>query len=183
LFDGHEGPESLSVAYDDPDHYPAVLLSTLLGGMSSRLFQEIREKRGLVYSIFSFAAPFKDGGLFGIYAGTGEREASELMPVVPAELGKVQNHITEPELSRAGAQLKASLLMSQESSSKYRGRLPFGILKCAVCRANLLPHAVADPLISDEKHGPPRARLKHRTGRGNADAAHPARRLARAFSA
>ncbi len=106
-----------SVGYSDADYYPTVLLSTLLGGgMSSRLFQEIREKRGLVYSIYSFAAPFKDGGLFGIYAGTGESEAAELMPVVLAELGKVQAAITEPELNRARAQLKASLLMSQEST-------------------------------------------------------------------
>ncbi|MDP9095724.1 MAG: insulinase family protein, partial [Pseudomonadota bacterium] len=67
-----------SVGYADPDYYPALLLSTLLGGgMSSRLFQEIREKRGLVYSIYSFNAPFIDGGLFGIYAGTGETEAKE----------------------------------------------------------------------------------------------------------
>ena len=64
------------------DYYPTLLLSTLLGGgMSSRLFQEVREKRGLVYSIYSFSAPFLDGGLFGIYAGTGESEAEELMPV------------------------------------------------------------------------------------------------------
>ena len=106
-----------SVGYGDPDYYPTIMLSTLLGGgMSSRLFQEIREKRGLVYSIYSFAAPFKDGGLFGIYAGTGESEAAELMPVMLAELGKVQTHITEPELGRARAQLKASLLMSLEST-------------------------------------------------------------------
>ena len=106
-----------SVGYGDVDYYPTIMLSTLLGGgMSSRLFQEIREKRGLVYSIYSFAAPFKDGGLFGIYAGTGESEAAELMPVMLAELGKVQQHITEPELGRARAQLKASLLMSLEST-------------------------------------------------------------------
>ncbi len=106
-----------SVGYADVDYYPTIMLSTLLGGgMSSRLFQEIREKRGLVYSIYSFAAPFKDGGLFGIYAGTGESEAAELMPVMLAELGKVQQHITEPELGRARAQLKASLLMSLEST-------------------------------------------------------------------
>ncbi|HBK07828.1 MAG TPA: peptidase M16 [Acetobacteraceae bacterium] len=106
-----------SVGYADVDYYPTVLLSTLLGGgMSSRLFQEIREKRGLVYSIYSFASPFKDGGLFGIYAGTGESEVAELMPVMLEELGKVQGDISEKELNRARAQLKASLLMSQEST-------------------------------------------------------------------
>ena len=106
-----------SAGYSDPDYYATILLSTLLGGgMSSRLFQEIREKRGLVYSIYSFASPFKDGGLFGIYAGTGESEAAELMPVMLEELGKVQAHVTDQELSRARAQVKASLLMSQEST-------------------------------------------------------------------
>jgi predicted Zn-dependent peptidase len=106
-----------SVGYSDPDYYATLLLSTLLGGgMSSRLFQEIREKRGLVYSIYSFTSPFKDGGLFGIYAGTGESEAAELTPVVLAELGKVQEAVSLPELARARAQVKASLLMSQEST-------------------------------------------------------------------
>jgi predicted Zn-dependent peptidase len=84
--------------------------------MSSRLFQEVREKRGLVYSIYSFSAPYVDGGLFGIYAGTGESEAEELMPVALAELRKVQAEVTEAELSRARAQVKASLLMSLEST-------------------------------------------------------------------
>ena len=106
-----------SVSYDDPDYYPVLLLSTLLGGgMSSRLFQEIREKRGLVYSIYSFSAPFMDGGLFGIYAGTGEAEAEELVPVTLEELRKVQRGVTEAELHRARAQVKASLLMSLEST-------------------------------------------------------------------
>ncbi len=106
-----------SPGYGEPDYYPAMLLSTLLGGgMSSRLFQEIREKRGLVYSIYSFTSPAKDGGLFGIYAGTGESEAAELMPVTLAELGKVQEHVTSAELMRARAQLKAGLLMSLEST-------------------------------------------------------------------
>ncbi len=103
--------------YGAPDYYPSMLLSTLLGGgMSSRLFQEIREKRGLVYSIYSFTAPAQDGGLFGIYAGTGESEAAELMPVTLEELAKVQTHVTAAELSRAKAQLKAGLLMSLEST-------------------------------------------------------------------
>jgi predicted Zn-dependent peptidase len=106
-----------SVAYGDPDFYPVLLLTTLLGGgMSSRLFQEVREKRGLVYSIYSFTEPYRDGGLFGIYGGTGEREVEELMPVVLDELRKVQKEVAEAELARARAQVKASLLMSLEST-------------------------------------------------------------------
>jgi predicted Zn-dependent peptidase len=106
-----------SVGFGDPDYYPTLLLSTLLGGgMSSRLFQEIREKRGLVYSIYSFNAPYNDGGLFGIYAGTGESEAAELMPVTLDELRKVRSEVSEAELKRARAQVKASLLMSLEST-------------------------------------------------------------------
>ena len=81
-----------AMGYGDPDYYPSLLLSTLARWRGCRrgLFQEIREKRGLVYSIYSFASPFIDGGLFGIYAGTGEDEAKELMPVTLAELRKVQ---------------------------------------------------------------------------------------------
>ncbi len=106
-----------AVAYADPDFYPVMMLSTLLGGgMSSRLFQEVREKRGLVYSIYSFTAPAMDGGLFGIYAGTGESEAAELMPVTLEELRRVQTDVTEAELARARAQVKAGLLMSLEST-------------------------------------------------------------------
>lgn len=106
-----------SVGYSEADYYPTMLLSTLLGGgMSSRLFQEIRERRGLVYSIYSFTAPAHDGGLFGIYAGTGESEAAELIPVVLEELEKVQQEVSLAELDRARAQLKAGLLMSLEST-------------------------------------------------------------------
>lgn len=106
-----------SMPYGDPDYYPALLLSTLLGGgMSSRLFQEIREKRGLVYSVYSFNAPFRQGGLFGIYAGTGEAQVADLVPVTLEELRKVRHTVTDAELARARAQLKSSLLMSLEST-------------------------------------------------------------------
>jgi predicted Zn-dependent peptidase len=105
------------VAATDPLHYPTMLLSTLLGGgMSSRLFQEIREKRGLVYSIYSFASPYRDGGILALYAGTGEEQAEELVPVTLEELRKVQHDVSEEELARAKAQLRASLLMSLEST-------------------------------------------------------------------
>jgi predicted Zn-dependent peptidase len=113
-----------SAGYKDKLYYPSLLLSTLLGGgMSSRLFQEIREKRGLVYSIYSFAHPFQDGGLFAVYAGTGEKEAEELVPVTVEELRKVQCDVTQDELDRAKAQFRASLLMSMESTGSRTEQL------------------------------------------------------------
>jgi len=106
------------VTYTDPDYYAAAVLSQLLGGgMSSRLFQEIREKRGLVYSIHSFTSSYADGGIFGIYAGTGEKEVAELLPVVCDELAKLPDDLTEPEVKRAAAQLRAATLMSREKPS------------------------------------------------------------------
>jgi predicted Zn-dependent peptidase len=102
----------------DPDYYAASVLSTAFGGgMSSRLFQEVREKRGLVYSIYSFAHSYRDGGLFGIYAGTGEDEAAELLPVLCDEAQKLHDGFAPGELARAKAQMKAGLLMSLESTS------------------------------------------------------------------
>jgi len=105
------------LALGDPDYYAASVLSTAFGGgMSSRLFQEVREKRGLVYTIHSFAHSFRDGGLFGIYAGTGEAEAGELVPVLCEETMRLADGLTEIELARAKAQMKAGLLMSLEST-------------------------------------------------------------------
>ena len=102
----------------DPDYYAAAVLSTAFGGgMSSRLFQEVREKRGLVYTIHSFAHSYRDGGLFGIYAGTGEDEAEEIIAVLCDETTKLAEGFEPAELARAKAQMKAGLLMSLESSS------------------------------------------------------------------
>ncbi|WP_431861176.1 M16 family metallopeptidase [Azospirillum sp.] len=105
------------VGIHDPDFYAHAVLSTLLGGgMSSRLFQEIREKRGLVYSIYTFTGGYRDGGLFGVYAGTGEGEVEELVPVVCEEIVKVADGVSEDELARARAQMKAGTLMALEST-------------------------------------------------------------------
>jgi len=103
--------------YLDPDHHALAVFSTLFGGgMSSRLFQRIREDRGLVYSIYSFNAAYRDGGLFGIYAGTAGDSLPELVPIVCEEFLKVANDVDEPEVARARAQLKAGTLMALESS-------------------------------------------------------------------
>jgi len=105
------------VSYGDDDFYAATILSTLFGGgMSSRLFQEIREKRGLVYSIYSFASYYSDGGLFGIYAGTGDAEARDLMQSVCDEIVRLPDTVREDEVVRARNQLKAGTLMSLEST-------------------------------------------------------------------
>jgi len=101
----------------DDDYFTAMLHSTILGGgMSSRLFQEVREKRGLVYSVNSHNTAYADTGLYGIYAGTGAGQAAELVPVIFGELADMANRIRPEELARAKAQARAGLLMSQEST-------------------------------------------------------------------
>ena len=103
-------------SYHDDDFHALQVMSVMLGGgMSSRLFQEIREKRGLAYAVFSFAACYRDTGVFGIYAGTGEEQTSELVPVVCDEFKALIDAPLEQELARARAQLKASMMMGLES--------------------------------------------------------------------
>lgn len=110
---GFQGVGSLS-----PDVHTVSVLSTILGGgMSSRLFQEVREKRGLVYAVESFNWSMVDSGIFGIYAGTDPDRAEELVPVICGEVGRLADTLTEEEVARARAQLKASQLMSLESTT------------------------------------------------------------------
>ena len=105
------------IDFHHEDYYSLLVYSSLLGGgMSSRLFQEIREKRGLVYGISSFSSSYSDTGVFGIYAGTGENQIKELIPVLCDELKKSPNNISEKEIMRGKAQLKASLMMARESA-------------------------------------------------------------------
>jgi len=104
--------------YHHPDHFALQVLSTALGGgMSSRLFQEARENRGLCYSIFSFASAYADTGQLGVYAGTDPADVPELLKVVADETRALIDAPDEEELARARAQLKASLLMGLESCS------------------------------------------------------------------
>jgi predicted Zn-dependent peptidase len=110
--------------FDDDDFYALSVFSTLFGGgMSSRLFQEVREKRGLAYSIHSFQSSYSDSGLFGIYAATGEADLGELIPVVCDEFLKAGEAVDEEEVARARAQIKAGMLMQLESTSARCERL------------------------------------------------------------
>jgi predicted Zn-dependent peptidase len=100
-----------------------VFASVLGGGMSSRLFQEVRENRGLCYTINAFHMPYSDTGLFALYAGTDEADAPELMRVVIDQIGDATETLSEAEIARAKAQLKAGLLMALESSEARIGQL------------------------------------------------------------
>ena len=105
-----------SFGAEDDRRHALMLLSTLFGGgMSSRLFQEVREKRGLCYSIFSFASMYSDSGHFGIYAGTSAAQANEMLSVTASQLADLAADVSADELDRAKAQLRASLVMARES--------------------------------------------------------------------
>ena len=111
-------------AYHVRDFYASQLLSMILGGgMSSRLFQEVREKRGLCYSVYAFHWGFSDTGLFGVHAATGQADIAELVPVIMDELRKAGETISEEELNRARAQYRAGLLMSRESAASRASQI------------------------------------------------------------
>jgi predicted Zn-dependent peptidase len=109
-----EGP-----SYSAPDYYAAQVFSSHFGGgISSRLFQEVRERRGLCYSVYSSYWALADTGLFGIHAATGVSMMEELIKVVAAEFRRAATKkLSDAELSRAKAQIKAGMLMGLESSS------------------------------------------------------------------
>jgi len=112
------------VPQTDPALYSLQAFTNVLGGgMSSRLFQEAREKRGLCYSIYTFHVPYSDIGMFGLYAGTDAADTSELMRLVVEEITNTADTLSEPEIGRAKAQMKAGLLMALESSGERIGQL------------------------------------------------------------
>lgn len=110
-------------ARDEDAHAAQVFATALGGGMSSRLFQEIRERRGLCYSIHAQAAAYEDTGNLTIYAGTSGEDLAELVTVTIEEMRRAADSLGEGEVARARAQLKAGLLMGLESPSARCERL------------------------------------------------------------
>lgn len=110
--------------YRDDAVYTAQIYSTALGGgMSSRLFQEVREKRGLCYTIFAQTGAYADTGLTTIYAGTSAAQIGDLTDITMDELKRAADDMSESEVARARAQMKAGLLMGLESPSARAERL------------------------------------------------------------
>ncbi|MGZ2482442.1 putative Zn-dependent peptidase [Rhizobium pisi] len=110
--------------YHARDFYCSQILANILGGgMSSRLFQEVREFRGLCYSVYAFHWGFSDTGIFGIHAATGGENLPELVPVIIDELHKSADAIHQKEIERARAQIRAQLLMGQESPAARAGQI------------------------------------------------------------
>lgn len=114
-----------SIPFDDRDRYTMLILNTLLGsGMGSRLFQSVREERGLVYSIYSYQDFYHDTGLFGIYLGTDTNKAREALTVILQELAAVKAEaLTEAEIELSKSQLKGSMMLSLEGSYNRMNRL------------------------------------------------------------
>jgi predicted Zn-dependent peptidase len=116
-------------AYHVRDFYASQVLSMILGGgMSSRLFQEVRERRGLCYSVYAFHWGFSDTGVFGVHAATGESDIAELVPVIAQELQRAGERIEQEELDRARAQYRAGLIMSGESAASRASQIARQIL-------------------------------------------------------
>ncbi|MBF0458587.1 MAG: insulinase family protein [Nitrospirae bacterium] len=106
------------VKQDSMLRYPFLLLNTILGAsVSSRLFQEIRENRGLAYTIYSFLSSYHDTGVFGVFAATGKKKYVEVIETILNEIKTLKDTLTEKELQRAKSQLKGSILLNMESSS------------------------------------------------------------------
>ncbi|GMR05194.1 MAG: pitrilysin family protein [Thermodesulfobacteriota bacterium] len=108
----------------DPGRYRTYLLNTILGaGMSSRLFQKIREKRGLVYSVYSYLSLFRDTGALTVYAGTTEENFSKVVKLILGEFRNIGKDITASELKDAKSHLKGSMLLGLEASDNRMAKL------------------------------------------------------------
>ncbi|MBI1819245.1 MAG: insulinase family protein [Nitrospirae bacterium] len=113
------------VSQTDKNRHALYVLNTALGGsVSSRLFQEVREERGLVYSIYSYLSFFQDTGLFTVYAGTGVKTSRKVIQIILKEFKKLRNEgITARELRKAKEHLKGSMMLGMESTSSRMGQI------------------------------------------------------------
>ena len=117
------------VSYHDEKYYDAQILSMILGGgMSSRLFQELRENHGLAYSVYAFNSCFEDSGIFGIYGGTTPDKCEKMISSISSEIKKICDKIDDEELKRTKTQFCASLKMAKESTSSRMQRLGSDVL-------------------------------------------------------
>ena len=114
-----------SYPQDHDDRYASYVLNTLLGGsMSSRLFQNVREKRGLAYAVFSGLSAYRDAGSFTVYAGCANEAVGEVVDLIVEELrGVKQSQVPSAELQRAKDHLKGSLMLSLESTASRMSHL------------------------------------------------------------
>ncbi|HZB34360.1 MAG TPA: pitrilysin family protein [Streptosporangiaceae bacterium] len=109
---------------DDRRFTLGVLNSALGGGMSSRLFQEVREKRGLAYSVYSYTSQYADTGTFGVYAGCQPGKIDEVLTICRDEVGKIAEHgLTDEELSRGKGQLRGSMVLGLEDTGSRMSRI------------------------------------------------------------
>jgi len=127
----------LGIRRDDPRRYASALLDAILGGSaSSRLFQEIREKRGMAYSVYTYGSQYVDAGQVGIYVGTREENLRECLEVIARELRDVgEGNLREGELERAKENMKGRMLLSLESTSSRMTRLG----KATVSNTEIIP--------------------------------------------
>jgi predicted Zn-dependent peptidase len=122
---GYEAP-----SYLDEDYYICKVARTILGsGMSSRLFQEIREKRGLVYTISAEVSNFKDNGIFFVYAGSSSDKFQELYNAIDAELYKLSEVVLDDEIEKCKNQFITSLAIQDENTNSRARKLAYNILK------------------------------------------------------
>ena len=117
---GGKGPH-----YSSEERYACAVLNTILGGnMSSRLFQEVREKRGLAYTIYSFLSSYLDSGLFGIYTATDQQEVNQVLQIVNKEIREIQQgNITDTDLAEAKEHLIGGMLLGAENTDTRMMRL------------------------------------------------------------
>ncbi len=126
---------------DDRRHALRVLNTLLGGGMSSRLFQEIRESRGLAYTTYSYAAGYSDAGIFGAYAGTTPAKLDEVLKVMVDELDGLADTLTEEEVDRAKGTLKGGMVLALEDTGSRMTRL--GKLVCTGAELVTVDEAIA----------------------------------------